>query len=124
MHSGVQYQCLKYALRRPWMMGTTLVEEPTSNAQRYVNCMAASWEPSCEGHSWINKEATIFSWVDEPSRNRIREPHIRMCIVQGLQTESKIYIPSAAKPHLLEYMTMQSEAMDNSRLDGDVDVNT
>jgi hypothetical protein len=37
---------------------------------RYANYMEASWEPSLERHSWVVKEATIFSGEDVPARTR------------------------------------------------------
>lgn len=88
-----------------------------------ISILATSQEPLHEGHSWIDKEFTIFLWVDEPPRNRVGEPQVRMSIVLGLQMQIKICISSSAKPHLLEYMAMWLEAMKNSQLEGDVDIN-
>ena len=45
-----------------------VVDGPGSSAQRYANCMDSLWEPSGESHNWVEKEACIFSWVDEPER--------------------------------------------------------
>ncbi len=39
----------------------------------------------------------------------------------GVLTEMKIKIPNEAKPHLVEYLALQMEAMDEERLQNDVD---
>jgi hypothetical protein len=36
--------------------------------------------------------------------------------VHGVVTEMKIKIPAHAKPHLVEYIVLQIEAMDDERL--------
>ena len=41
--------------------------------------------------------------------------------VHGVTTEAEVQIPVAAKPHLLEYMDLQMEALDEERLRNDVD---
>ena len=45
-------------------------EEVGSNRVRYSNCMEATWEPSEETFTWIDKEATIYSWQHVPRRGR------------------------------------------------------
>jgi hypothetical protein len=87
---------------------------------RYRNCMEASWEPSFKRHKWVVKEAIIFSWEDVPTRSRgglIHEDNVRVC---GVLTERKIKIPAYAKPHLVEYIALQMEAMDDERLQNDL----
>jgi hypothetical protein len=86
----------------------------------FANCMEASWEPSLERHGWVVKEATIFSWEDVPARIRsglIHENNIR---VHGVATETKIKIPAYTKPHLVEYIELQMEAMGDERLHRDL----
>jgi hypothetical protein len=83
---------------------------------RYTNCMKASWEPSLERHGWVVKEAAIFSWEDVPARIRsklIHENHVR---VHGVVTKTEIKIPAHAKPHLVEYIELQMEVMDDEQL--------
>ena len=67
------------------------------------------------------KEATIFSWEDVPRRNRAGVVHGNGVQVHGVTTEAEVQIPVAAKPHLLEYMDLQMEALDEERLRNDVD---
>ena len=83
--------------------------------------MEAQWEPSREKHNWVMKEATIFSWEDVPRRNRARVVHGNGVQVHGVTIEAKVQIPVAAKPHLLEYMDLEMEALDEERLRNDVD---
>jgi len=45
-------------------------EEARSNRVRYMNCMEATWEPFGERLAWIEKEATMYSWVNVPLRRR------------------------------------------------------
>jgi hypothetical protein len=78
--------------------------------------MEASWEPSLERHGWVVKEATIFSWEDVPARTRSGLIHENNVRVHGVSTETKIKIPAYAKPHLVEYIEQQMEAMDDERL--------
>ena len=49
----------------PIMRGA-VVDELGSIARRYANCIDPLWEPIEEHHSWVEKEACIFPWVDEP----------------------------------------------------------
>ena len=41
--------------------------------------------------------------------------------VHGVTTEAEVQIPVAAKSHLLEYMDLQMEALDEERLRNNVD---
>jgi hypothetical protein len=41
--------------------------------------------------------------------------------VHGVVTETKFKIPTHAKPHLVEYIELQMEAMDDERLQSDLD---
>jgi hypothetical protein len=70
---------------------------------------------------WIMKEATIFSWEDVPRRTRTGVVHANEVRVFGVTTEAEVQIPVAAKPHLLEYMDLQMEALDEERLRNDLD---
>jgi hypothetical protein len=83
--------------------------------------MEASWEPSLERHGWIVKEATIFSWEDVPARTRSRSIHENNVQVHGVITEMKIRIHAYEKLHLVEYIALQIEAMDDERLQNDLD---
>jgi hypothetical protein len=83
-----------------------------------------------EKHGWVMKEATIFSWEDEatifswedvPTRTRAGVVHGNEVRVYGVTTEAEIMIPVQAKPHLLEYMDLQMEALDEERLRNDLD---
>jgi hypothetical protein len=88
---------------------------------RYRNCLEASWEPSFERHGWVVKEAAIFSWEDVLTRTRgglIQEDNVR---VRGILTKRKIKIPAYAKPHLVEYIALQMDAMDDEQLQNDLD---
>jgi hypothetical protein len=93
----------------------------TSNIAQYGNCMEGTWEPSRERHSWVMKEATIFSWEDVPRRTRAGVVHANEVRVYGVTTEAEVQIPVAAKLHLLEYMDLQMEALDEERLQNDLD---
>jgi hypothetical protein len=92
-----------------------------SNIARYRNYMEAQWEPLRERHGWVMKEATIFSWEDVPRRTRAGVVHGNKVRVYGVTTEAEVQIPVAAKPHLLEYMYLQMEALDEDRLRNDLD---
>jgi hypothetical protein len=48
----------------PSMRSGAEEEEVGSNRVRYTNCMESTWEPSGERFAWIEKEATIYSWMD------------------------------------------------------------
>jgi hypothetical protein len=67
------------------------------------------------------KDATIFSWEDVPRRTRAGVIHGNEVRVYGVTTKAKVQIPVAAKPHLLEYMDLQMEALDEERLRNDLD---
>jgi hypothetical protein len=74
-----------------------------------------------ERHGWDMKEATIFSREDVPIRTRVRVVHGNEVRVYGVTTEAEIMIPVQAKLHLLEYMDLQIEALDEERLRNDLD---
>jgi hypothetical protein len=67
------------------------------------------------------KEATIFSWEDVPRRTRVGVVHGNEIQVYGVTTEAEVQILVAAKPHLLEYMDLQMEALNEERLRNDLD---
>jgi hypothetical protein len=83
--------------------------------------MEASWEPSLERHSWVVKEATIFSWEDVPAKTRSELIYENNIWVHGVVTETKIKILAYAKPHLVEYIELQMEAMDDEQLQRNLD---
>jgi hypothetical protein len=56
-----------------------------------------------------------------PRRTRARAVHGNKVQVYGVTTEAEVQIPIAAKPHLLEYMDLQIEALDEQRLRNDLD---
>lgn len=93
-----------------------VIDGPGSTAQRYANCLDSLWEPSGESHSWVEKEACIFSWMDEPERTTTDIYRSRKRNVFGMQVEGKISILPSAKAHILEYIAMQTEAIDDDRL--------
>jgi hypothetical protein len=74
-----------------------------------------------ERHGWVMKEATIFSWEDVPTRNRVGVVHGNEVRVYGVTTEAEIMIHVQEKPHLLEYMDLQMEALDEEHLRNDLD---
>jgi hypothetical protein len=74
-----------------------------------------------EKYGWVMKEATIFSWEDVPIRTRAGVVHGNEVRVYGVTTEVEIMIHVHAKPHLLEYMNLQMEALDEERLRNDLD---
>jgi hypothetical protein len=74
-----------------------------------------------ERHGWVMKEATIFSWEDVPTRTRVGVVHVCEVRVYGVTTEAEIMILVQAKPHLLEYMDLQMEALDEEHLRNDLD---
>jgi hypothetical protein len=67
------------------------------------------------------KEATIFSWENVPTRTTAGVVHGNKVRVYGVTTKAEIMIPVKAKPHLLEYMDLQMEALDEERLRNDLD---
>ena len=87
------------------------MDEPSSTVQRYANCMDSMWEPSGEPHSWVEKEACIFSWLNEPELSTTDTWRWRKQNVFGVQVESKVCIQLSAKAHILEYIAMQTEAI-------------
>jgi hypothetical protein len=102
-------------------LGIGMQTGSASNIVRYRNCMEGMWEPSRERYGWVMKEATIFSWEDVPRRTRARVVHVNEVRVFGVTTEAEILIPVPTKPHLLEYMDLQMEALDEERLHNDLD---
>jgi hypothetical protein len=56
-----------------------------------------------------------------PTRTRAGVVHGNEVRVYGVTTEVEIMIPVQAKPHLLEYMDLQMEALDEKRLRNDLD---
>jgi hypothetical protein len=56
-----------------------------------------------------------------PTRTRAGVVHGNEVRVYGVITEAEIMIPVQAKPHLLEYMDLQMEALDEERLWNDLD---
>jgi hypothetical protein len=95
-------------------------EEAGSNKARYTNCIESTWEPSGERFAWIEKEAAIYSWMDVPRRGRSGHVVGSNITVHGVQTEEVVVIPVEAKPHLLEYLAMQMEDLDDERLHDDL----
>ena len=83
--------------------------------------MEAQWEPSRERHGWVMKEVAIFLWKDVPRRTRARVIHGNKVRVYGVTIEAEVQIPVIAKPHLLEYMDLQMETLDEERLQNDLD---
>ena len=83
--------------------------------------MEAFWEPFGEAHGWIVKDAAIFSWENAPIKTRSGLEHVNNVRVHGELTEAKIKIPAQAKPHLVEYIALQLEEMDNERFQNDLD---
>jgi hypothetical protein len=56
-----------------------------------------------------------------PRRTRAGVVHGNEVRVYSVTTEAEVQIPIAAKPHLLEYMDLQMEALDEERLRNDLD---
>jgi hypothetical protein len=83
--------------------------------------MEGMWEPSRKRHDWVMKEATIFSWEDVPRRTKAKVVHVNEVRVYSVTTEAEVQILVATKPHLLEYMDLQMEALDEERLRNDLD---
>jgi hypothetical protein len=82
----------------------------------YANYTEVSWEPSLKRHGWVVKEATIFFWEDVPARTKSGLIHENNIWVHGVVTETRIKILAHAKPHLVEYIELQMEAMDDEQL--------
>ena len=74
-----------------------------------------------ERHGWVMKEATIFSWEDVPTRTRAGVVHGNKVRVYGVTTEAEIVIVVQTNPHLLEYVDLQMEALDEEHLQNDLD---
>jgi hypothetical protein len=56
-----------------------------------------------------------------PRRTRAEVIHGNEVRVYGVTSEAEVQIPVAAKPHLLEYMDLQVEALDEECLRNDLD---
>jgi hypothetical protein len=56
-----------------------------------------------------------------PRRTRAEIVHANEVWVYGVTSEAEVQIPVAAKPHLLEYMDLQVEALDEECLRNDLD---
>ncbi len=69
-----------------------------------------------ERHSWIMKEAIIFSRGDVPIRTRAGVVHRNEVWVYSVTTEAEIVIVVQINRHLLEYMDLQMEALDEEHL--------
>ena len=93
-----------------------IVEDLGFTAQRYANCIESMWEPAGERHSWVAKDTCIFSWFDQElvpvNATRLKEKRI----VHRVQVEKRVRILQSAKSHILEYIAMQTEAIDDERL--------
>jgi hypothetical protein len=74
-----------------------------------------------ERHGWVMKEATIFSWEDVPTKTRAKVVHGNKVRVYSVTTEAEIMILVQRKPHLLGYMDLQMEALDEECLRNDLD---
>ena len=83
--------------------------------------MESFWKPSGEKHSWVTKEACIFSWLDvQPQQSSVGwAGENRM--VQGVQVQWRICIFQFTKTYILEYIAKQSEAIDNERVHAALD---
>ena len=97
-------------------------DEACTSRVRYANCMESTWEPSGERLGWVDKEATIYSWMNVPRRGRSGNVMGSNITVRGVHTEGTMIIPTEAKPHLLEYMAMQMENLDDERLQNDLNM--
>ena len=84
--------------------------------------MEATWKTSGERFTWIDKEATIYSWSHVPRRGRSGHIVGSNVTVYGVQTKEKVIIPQEVKPHLLEYIAMQIENLDDERLQNDLHI--
>jgi hypothetical protein len=56
-----------------------------------------------------------------PRRTRAEVVHGNEVQVYSVTTEVEVQIPVAAKPHLMEYMDLQMEALDEEHLRNDLD---
>jgi hypothetical protein len=97
------------------VVGAGIVEPLGCFGKRYTNCIGAQWEPSGEKHAWVDKETSIYSWRNEAARTLTGALVWTDVVVHGTKTEKRLNIPSAAKAHLLEYMAMQADAIDNEQ---------
>ena len=56
-----------------------------------------------------------------PTRTKVGVVHGNEVQVYSVTTKAKIMIPIQAKTHLLEYMDLQMEALNEERLQNDLD---
>jgi hypothetical protein len=56
-----------------------------------------------------------------PRRTKTGVVHGNEIRVYDVTTEAEVQIPVATKPHLLEYMDLYMEALDEERLQNDLD---
>jgi hypothetical protein len=56
-----------------------------------------------------------------PRRTKDKVVHVNEVRVYSVTTEAEVQILVATKPHLLEYMDLQMEALDEERLRNDLD---
>ena len=69
----------------------------------------------------MDKEAAIFTWTDVPTRSRSGHLKSKLISIHGVHTENQMTIPSEAKQHILEYIAMQMEGMDDERLQNELE---
>jgi hypothetical protein len=67
------------------------------------------------------KEATIFSQVDVPTRTRVKVVYGIEVWVYSVTIEAEIVIVVQTNPHVLEYVDLQMEALDEEHLRNDLD---
>jgi len=60
--------------------------------------------------------------MDVPQRGRSGHVVSSNIIVHSVQIEETMIIPREAKPHLLEYIAMQMEDLDDERLQNDLNM--
>ena len=96
--------------------------ETRSQTQQYTNCIETMREPSGERHGWVDKEVAIFSWTYVLARSRSGHLKSKFISIYGVHTENQMTIPIEAKPHILEYIAMQMEGMDDERLQNELEV--
>jgi len=70
--------------------------------------MKVSWEPCGKRFNKIDNEVAIFLWENELENIRSTNFKVTFIHVHDVQTNEKINIHVHAKPHLLEYIAMQS----------------
>jgi len=58
----------------------------------------------------------MYSWTNVPHQGRSSHVVCSSIIVHGVQTEETVIILAEAKPHLVEYMALQMEDLDDQHL--------